>query len=151
MFSKIINYFKTANDIIEKYKNQGLTYIHMTRKDGTNIKNYPHPHLFIVNNQLIKLDDDKYLIPPRFYVSNDSITVEFAQNNAGKMNEVNRLTYENNNRYSILPKMGGAMTYVTFVKKNKRITRTVRINKRGTEYVVFEGKHVPVNRLKVVT
>jgi hypothetical protein len=84
-------------------------------------------------------------------VSNDSITVEFAQNNAGKMNEVNRLTYENNNRYSISPKMGGAMTYVTFVKKNKRITRTVRINKRGTEYVVFEGKHVQVSRLKVVT
>jgi hypothetical protein len=46
MFSNIINYFKTANDIIENYKNHGLTYIHMTRKDGTNINDYPHPHLF---------------------------------------------------------------------------------------------------------
>jgi hypothetical protein len=43
----------------------------------------------------------------------------------------------------------GGSNKITFYKNDKRYTRVVQTNKRGTKCVKFEGKLVPVSKLKL--
>lgn len=44
----------------------------------------------------------------------------------------------------------GGSKKVTFIKDGKKNTRKVQVNKRGTKFVRFDGKDIPVSRLKLV-
>ena len=43
----------------------------------------------------------------------------------------------------------GGSKKVKFIKKGKTYSRTIKVNKRGTKYVRFDGKDIPISRLKL--
>lgn len=104
-----------------------------------------------------KYTTDDYRFPT-FEFSGKEFKVFYNRKENG---EYSIFTFENNERCTVLQPFnhkkltennegGRHSEFVTFVKNNKRFTRKVRTNKRGTEYVVFEGKNVPLSRLKVI-
>ena len=48
------------------------------------------------------------------------------------------------------PSPTGGSKKVTFIKNKKKVTRVVRINKRGTQVVNYDGKLIPLSKLKLV-
>lgn len=80
-----------------------------------------------------------------------------------RIDELNKLIKENPNQPGLhasrvtLAQQGknspwgyGGSKKVTFIKAGKKNTRKVQVNKRGTKFVRFNGKDIPVSRLKLV-
>lgn len=59
---------------------------------------------------------------------------------------MNTLPTENYNNYIY----SSGSKKVKFIKNGKTYSRTVKVNNRGTKYVRFDGKDIPLARLKRV-
>ncbi len=45
---------------------------------------------------------------------------------------------------------GGGRKQILFIKNNKTHQRFVKKNKKGNEYIKFDNKNIPLNKLKII-
>ena len=99
----------------------------------------------IDKKQTLSINSGEYYDSVKKQIEKYEQLIKYIQNNFPNLKDTTQESdYALGNRVT-----KGGSKKVKFIKKGKTYSRTIKVNKRGTKYVRFDGKDIPISRLKL--